>query len=273
MTTAMIPARATETARAELRTAVDALVHPQTRDIVRDDGETSAVVAPALLSQLADDVARSASAADGAFAARSRPPGWVEAMQLLGEVDRVVGARHPGERCEAVHRWGQTCAALPPSTALIDAADRATRWHQSVRELLDPSPKHRARGVPCPACGAEKVWDRVDHGNDEHYTRPALSVDEHAGMCVCAACEASWGIELWAHLQQVLEQQRHETLAAPSWTAEVDDRTPHLNLPDTPVQCDERVRDESAPGYRSRRCPALLDRHGHCRNTDRHEDT
>lgn len=261
MTMALVPAHEVEKARAVLREAVDELSTAKVIEIEHDDGSRSHAVAPSLLAQLANDI--NGIEPGGSFTARSRPPLRLDAMQLLREIDVTTCCRVTAERSLDVHTWGQRCASALTGADLIDASDTARRWLDSVREMLDPAPKRRARGVPCPRCGAAKVWAREDTDNDEAYSRPALMVDETRGACVCEACGASWGIEFWAHLAAVLEQQaREEEEQMRDLTA-----TPPATrtMPDAPVQCSRRVPDASdETGQRTRRCPRLLDVFEHC---------
>lgn len=264
----VIKGAAVDAARDTLRRAVDELTTVRVLDVEHDDGSRSTSAAPALLTQLVRELT-GMEATEGSFSARSRPPLRLDAVQLLTDIDREVGARGTPERIDAVHRWGQTCASALTGAAMVDAAALAESWLRSVRELLDPAPKRRV-SAPCPACGATKVWSHEDRDNGEHYARPALTIDEPSASCLCDACGARWGIELWEHLRQVLEQQRAETLAAEPWTPDAG----RLHLPAEPVQCAGRVRDHGAPGYKTRRCTFLVDaEHPVCRNVDNHEPT
>jgi hypothetical protein len=266
VTVMMVPGHETEAARVALRAAVVALTTPEVLDVEREDGSLSTAVVPALLTQLAGEI--NGMEGVGSFTARSRPPLRLDAMQLLTDIDRVTGCRQAAGRLEAVHTWGQDCASGLAGEALLKASALAEDWLRSTRELLDPTPKRRAHGVPCPSCGATKVWSHEDADNHEHYARPALGIDETAAACICDACGARWGVELWAHLQQVLEQQKAEILAVERY-----DPVPRIRLPDRPVQCQGRIRDERVSRYRTRRCTALVDAEGYCRNAHLHEPT
>jgi hypothetical protein len=267
VTLVTVPGHETEAARTALREAVDALTMPKVLDVEHDDGTRSTADVPALLTQLANEI-NGIEPGSAGFTARSRPPMRLDALQLLTDIDRAVGARDSATRVATVHRWGQDCASALTGADLVDASRLAEDWLRGVRELLNPTPKHRLT-VACPACGATKVWSHEDADNGETYARPALSIDEPSASCVCDACGARWRIELWEHLGQVLEQQKLETLAVLPY----DPQSSRLRLALDPVQCDGRVRDHGAEGYRTRRCTALLDTHGQCRNAHDHEPT
>lgn len=204
-----LPAAEIEKARETLRAAADELTSAVTHLIERDDGSTTHVVTPAPLELIAREL--TGSGRDGSFAPKSRPPVWLDALSLLEEIDHATGAA-PARRCEEVSSWAYA-ASSADGAAVVDTAEQVARWRDQVRELLDPSPRFQLRGQACPRCGAVKVWQRVDRDNGEAYARPALGIDAERGVCVCAACGASWDYELFDHLRQVLEQQRAEVLA------------------------------------------------------------
>lgn len=269
---ATVPAQEVERARVALRDAAHALTTAQVVDVELDDGGRREVVVPALLSSLASEITDQ-SAPSGSFAPRSRPPLWLDAVALLDEIDRTAGASEH-TRCQDVHAWARAWSSRATGAELVAISRTVEGWLASVTELLNPTPRRHVRGVPCPACGAVKVWDREDRDNDEHHARPALRIDDQQAACVCDVCGARWGVELFAHLQMVLEheqvireQQRAETLAVESWDGRLD-------LPERPVQCDGRVRDWSdEEHYRTRRCERLLDSQGRCPGADRHEES
>ncbi len=156
MTAVMMPAQEIEQARTDLRAAVDALTTPKVVDIERDDGSRSSAVTPAPLESLAAEVG-SQSAPSGSFAARSRPPLFVDAMCVLQAIDIVTSNRSPQRRCEAVHAWGYGVSSNCTGHQIVHAAQLATHWLGQVRELLNPTAKRRVRGTPCPHCGAATV--------------------------------------------------------------------------------------------------------------------
>lgn len=219
----MMPAAEVDTARSELREHVDDLTTIGHHRIELDDGDVRHATTPPLLDQIAAEIAgNSQNAGPNAWA--SKPPLWLDGSVLLAEVDEHTAGFDGKTRIERVRAWGAYCSSAAPGT-VVDAAKQAAVWVDAARNLLHPKPKFRLTGQACPRCQAAKVWDRHDRGAQENYARPALEIDPDRGVCVCRACGAQWLPELWEHLAAVLEQQRHETLAARGWDGRVRART------------------------------------------------
>lgn len=210
------PAVEVDRARQTLRESVDELTTIGHHKLFLEDGTIRHATTPPLLDQVAAEIAQQ-SAASAGFNPRSRPPLWLDATQLLAEVDREIHGHHGPTRAERVRTWCNHVASHANPGTIIDAADSARGWVTGCRNLLDPKPKLRLRGQGCPSCAAVKVWDRTDDGADEHHARPALEIDVTRGLCVCLSCEATWAPEVWEHLTTVLAQQRQETLAVDGW--------------------------------------------------------
>lgn len=217
------PAAEVERARLDLREAIDEITTVAHRTVERDDGTKNHFTAPPLLRQVEQELTEQ-SAKAGAFAARSKPPAWVDAIQFLADVDDHT-ARHDGaDRVERVRKWSAEASSSSAGT-VVDAATAARHWRDTISHLLEPQPKMRLRGQACPNCKAEKVWDRHDDGAGENHARPALEIDPARGLCVCLHCDEQWEPPMWEHLVQVLQQQRQETLAATGYDTTVKART------------------------------------------------
>lgn len=220
-----IPAHELEAARTALRDDADALTTVQQRTVTYDDGSARIHTAPSLLAQLENDVHGGTGPA-GSFSPRSKPPTGIDALTVLAEIDRHTSRPPHRDRASWVHAWAMAQSSSRPALVL-HAAERVADWRGGVTALLDPMPRFQVRGQACPACGAAKVHDRVDHGAGEHHARPALEVDPHTGETRCRCCAATWAAELHEHLRHVLEQQRLEHLQAdPTADPTVRARTP-----------------------------------------------
>jgi hypothetical protein len=207
-----LPAAEVEAARIALREHIADLTSISHHEIELDEGGTRNATTPPLLDQVAGEIAGNSQNA-GPNTWGSKPPLWLDGSALLGTVAEHVAHFDGSTLTEQVRNWGRACASGTGATVL-DAAEHAERWAEGCRNLLNPKPRVRFAGQACPKCGTERVWDRADVDNGENYARPALEIDMKLGACVCRACGEEWHPEMWGHLAQVLEQQRHETLAA-----------------------------------------------------------
>jgi hypothetical protein len=210
----MVPAAEVEAARAALREHIDDLCSIEHHKIETDEGEVRNATTPALIDQVAGEIAGN-SQNRGPNAWASKPPLWLDGSSLLMDIQREV-VDYRGPLTIAVRQWGADMASGTPGQ-VVDAERLAGGWVAAARQLLNPKPRVRFAGQSCPSCGAERVWDRHDRDNQESYARPALEIDTERGSCVCRACGQEWPPELWEMLAMVLEQQREETLAATSW--------------------------------------------------------
>jgi hypothetical protein len=132
----------------------------------------------------------------------STVPGWIDAMKLLGWIDRRAAIF---ERC-----WGTRCAHCPTwrhlqpqhptvrryrqiltvswgpqdTTTLETVAGIVARYAKAIDDLFDPPPVY-LRGEHCPHCGQSHARIKTDDG--ETSSRPALMVTAD-GVGVCNAC-------------------------------------------------------------------------------------
>lgn len=212
--TAMIVGPEVERARAELREHVDDLTSISHHQLTLDDGDVINATTPPLLDQVDAEIAGNAGNAGGPNWRSSKEPLWLDGSVLLAEVDEHTGRWDGDTRTERVRAWGAWVASNGTPDGIVEAAGLAGRWAAACRTLLDPPPRMLLRGQRCPECGAEKVWDREDTAAEEHHAKPALGIDPHRGVCVCAACHAEWPHEHWELLVQVLELQRQERAQA-----------------------------------------------------------
>jgi hypothetical protein len=171
-----------------------------------------AVTAPGLVDQLGDAIAGPQGTGNRG-AARSLPNVWVDAVDVLNDIDTVSAAWRnalPPMR---------TPPAKPATTGgqrIRDLVDRAWRpqdvarmekitavlldWAVDIGEMLDP-PRKMTLSTACPACG-ETTTHRRDKGGDRVRV-PVLQVVADRG-CTCLACGTHWAPALYTHLSMVL---------------------------------------------------------------------
>jgi hypothetical protein len=166
-----------------------------------------------LLDMIAAELAGSQGTGHGGVP-RSLPLVWLDAMDLLTDVDAALSA------------WqrGIPPMRIPPATPAATAADRLrelterawqpmdvarirnltaalTGWAQRANQLLYP-PRHTFLDAPCPVCGATTAKRRDAAG--ELVNVPALQIDVQAGA-ECQHCGATWAPALFTHLSRLLE--------------------------------------------------------------------
>ena len=182
-----------------LEDAIHRLCGPQSRMI--DD---ALVYIPSRYLSLMDSVAGEQVNAGTGGGSKSRPPMWLDAHDLLHEIDVACEIWQPAYTGTpptvgrlhwiAQRRW------RPQDTRQIEQIARAVaEWAQSIDELLDP-PRRWTLPSPCPACNTAVVYKKDSAG--EPVRSPALQVDTTG--CRCAKCRAVWPPEKFAWLANVL---------------------------------------------------------------------
>ena len=182
-------------ARSRLGRAVQRLTGPQM--LVHYD---KTLYAPSLYHQLASDLA--GTQGDTRTPAKSLPPLWIDACQLLDDIDTqtLKWAPVPGDTPTRLarlsfHPW------RPQDTSLVnDIARRVDGWCESVIHLLDPESVKYIKG-PCPSCNRETVYRRDSAG--ETVRQPALKLVISVG-CSCQACDAYWAPDQYLFLCKLL---------------------------------------------------------------------
>ena len=191
-----------------MQEAIDAMIDPQTSIISRKKHH-----APSIYMQLWDAIAGQQGSGGGV--ARSMPPFWCDAVDLLNEIDTAIEA------------WQPQAAGVPPTVGRLRVIQARTWRPQDVRQiqqitkilhtwtiqiigLLNPEGV-KYISAPCPACGATTVYRKDSAG--ENVKAPALQIITDRG-CTCHACHAHWGPELYLHLCRVLGFQLPEGVLA-----------------------------------------------------------
>jgi predicted RNA-binding Zn-ribbon protein involved in translation (DUF1610 family) len=175
-----------QAARTKLTEAVDRLTKP--RMAVYHDKTCWAL---SLYRQLQADLA--GTQGDSRTPAKSLPPLWIDAVQLLGDMDSETRAWYPKERGVPA-RLGALSATSwrPQDTDKVTAiASTVEAWCETIINLIDPKAQMHIT-APCPSCGKAIVYRR-DSGGDL-VRQEALKWTPNAGF-QCQACKASWSPE------------------------------------------------------------------------------
>lgn len=159
-----------------------------------------------LYMQLYDAVgAGRTGASKGTARPRSMPTGWLDAQQLLEEIDYGVSLWYHAPnglpvtvgRLRAIIKQKyrpQDCRALQQKTTALKG------WAEDINTLFDP-PSVKHFSTPCPACGAKTAYRKDSAGDTVRV--PALQIVAEKG-CTCQACHHTWAPEYYTHLARVL---------------------------------------------------------------------
>lgn len=197
--------------RLALEIAVDQLTKPEAAPVKRDDGTPIRTPVPALLVQLAE--AKDAnSGRGGAFAARSKPPLWIDAVSLLDEIDTYVSHFSSRQgRAGRVRAWAARMHDLTDLYSLEGQVELAESWVRRARALLDPDPPIELDGT-CPVC--KRGWVECADEEGEIVVRRALHATEGDLKAWCEHCSSRWDGELlWVLADHLKRQTASETLA------------------------------------------------------------
>lgn len=156
--------------------------------------------APALYMQLRDAI-RGEQGTGYNGAPQSQPPLWVEAIDLLNEIDT------------AVEIWQPQPAGVPPTIGRLNALNTKTwrpqdvrniqqittacqQWAAKIENTLNPGHVKHFRApdgdgyAPCPQCGKATTY-RTDPADGEPKRVPTLQWVAETGT-TCIVCRSSW---------------------------------------------------------------------------------
>lgn len=149
----------------------------------------------------------------GGHHARSMPPLWIDAAQILAQIDtqarkwwyghhHTKPARKPPTDTPGQLESLPTLKWRPQDTPKIHHyANTITRWATDIDTLtLTPTTHHWTLPSPCPACGTRTTHRQDSAG--EHVRQPALHIT--AEGCTCTHCHTTWAPQLFTHLARVL---------------------------------------------------------------------
>jgi hypothetical protein len=167
-----------------LYSAIGALIDPR-KELISG----TLMAAPSLYESLVNEIPASTGEFSGKFHGASRPPVWVDALDLRIQIDSRIKEWQPkGDstparlRALASQRW------RPQDGATIrDYANDLRGWALTIKSYLDPE---HIKGVSaaCPTCGTR--WVYRQHAG-ESVRQPALQLIVRQG-CTCLACDSFW---------------------------------------------------------------------------------
>lgn len=201
------------TAHKNLTTAIHTLAGRQRHTIDRDSTDlhdpkatTHYAFTDPLYTQLRDMIAGAQGTKRGS-SARSMPPLWVDAADLLNTIDRTVLSWHPDTgpddgnppTLRRLHQLEDKTWRPQDTNHVETMTTQILTWARTGQDLLDP-PARKSLPNPCPACDQTVVY-RKDSGGDT-VRQPALQISQHG--CECQHCHAIWGPDYFVHLARVL---------------------------------------------------------------------
>lgn len=144
--------------------------------------------APSLYDQLRGDLP--GTQGDTHTPAKSIPPLWIDAVDLLGTIDRTVQSWNPKPSTTPQRLNGLVAQKWrPQDTNKVDAmATKVDSWTVQAIALLEPTAT-KTISAPCPQCNQSTVYRRDSAG--DMVRRPALQLVAHLG-CTCQACKSHW---------------------------------------------------------------------------------
>ena len=199
---------------AHLYAAIDTLTEPRI-----EWADNRVVTVPGLYEQLQTMIAGMQGTGNGS-AARSMPPIWVDAVDILTDIETALDAWHlpelPRPQPRYVSGTTQRLRELgkrswrPQDTKTVESITKALEeWAADIESKLDP-PRKLHIAAACPACG-ETTAKRTDRAG-ERVNVPALSVDDDG--CTCQECHAHWPPALYRHLCRVLGMKPADEISA-----------------------------------------------------------
>lgn len=187
-----------QAAKKQLHDAVDKLCAPRPSII-----QHRMRYAPSLYTALRQDLA--GTQGDHKSHAKSQPPIWIDACQLLDEIDTQARKWLPDHsiRMDTPARL-LIIAAKPWRPQDTDTVTTMTntvlRWCDTITNLLDPQ-SVKTISAACPSCGRRTVFRKDSAG--ETVRQPALRITGNTG-CQCQACKAHWTPDKYVFLCKLL---------------------------------------------------------------------
>lgn len=182
-------------AKRNLSDAVHRLTAPQHRylgDALRS--------APSRYHQLCQEIA--GTQGENHTPPKSMPPLWIDAVQLLADIDRQARRWEPGAANTVTRLQVMADKSWRPQDTehVFSISITVAKWSDSIDQLLDPEHvKHIS--TACPSCSQTHVY-RKDSAGDR-VKQPALRIVTNTG-CECQACGAFWGPSKYLFLCKLL---------------------------------------------------------------------
>jgi hypothetical protein len=154
--------------------------------------DSKLISTPSLYLQLMDAVTGEQVNAGGGGLSKSRPPLWLDAFDLLHEIDVALEIWQPAytgvpASVGRMH-WLLQRKWRPQDVRSIEQlANNLRGWAVKINNRLNPQPR-KTLPAPCPACGVETVYRKDECG--EPIRQPALQIS--ALGCQCMSCRYMW---------------------------------------------------------------------------------
>jgi len=184
-----------QAARTRLGKAIQELTAPRTRLHGRDT-----ITAPSLYGQLCANLA--GNQGDTRTPAKSLPPLWIDAAQLIFDIDSQTHRwiPTPGKTPQRLHMLNLKTWRPQDTDHVTTIARTVEEWSSKILNLLDPEVQIFLP-YPCPRCARRFVYRKDSAG--EEVRRPALKLVANVG-CTCQACNAHWPPDKYLFLQKLL---------------------------------------------------------------------
>jgi hypothetical protein len=187
-----------QAARTKLARAVQRLTAPRNAHFL-----DNVRIAPSLYTQLVSDLA--GTQGDTRTPAKSLPPLWIDACQLIVDMDRTTAKWANGQFNDTPHRLQALSFAAtwrPQDTHHVNTiATTVDSWCDKIINLLDPQSRKEIT-APCPSCGKRVVYRKDPAG--ELVRQAALVLIVGQG-CTCLSCDAHWSPDYYMHLARLLK--------------------------------------------------------------------
>jgi hypothetical protein len=158
--------------------------------------ESRLITIPSLYLQLMDSVTGEQVNTGGGGGSKSRPPLWLDALDLLAEIDVALEIWQPAytgvpASVGRMHWLLQRKWRPQDVNRIQDLTNNLRQWAQLIDQKLNPTPKLTLPN-PCPACDVAIVY-RKD-GCGEPVKKPALQIVGKDGhhYCECLNCHYIW---------------------------------------------------------------------------------
>lgn len=188
--------------RTQLSNAISALVDDKPISVPSEKGGLARIVwTRALYTQLEEAIGGAQGAAHRG-ASRSKPPLWVDAVDLHHEINRTIRTwwQLPTLDTPASLAEIDQAAWRPQDVPLLDGwAKQLRKWCTQIETLLSEERTWTVKGA-CPQCNTITVHRWID---GDRIQKPALHVTTKG--CTCLNCHEVWPPENFRILAAALE--------------------------------------------------------------------
>lgn len=185
--------------RTQLSNAISALIDEKPHSFEDEDGKHRIEWVHSLLTQLQEAVTASRDGMNTGVA-KSKPPLWLDAVDLLHEIDRNVRTWAPGPDTLHKLRHIDGLKWRPQDVPLLEQwAQDIHNWCERIKLLLSEE-SVKTVAAACPECDEKTVY-RWRAG--ERIRQPALQITTKG--CTCRNCHTTWAPEHFELLAAALQ--------------------------------------------------------------------